>query len=389
MPAAARTGPGYRLGVLQRWPLLLLGAGTVAAVAAAGSDAEAARQAASQTWPAFVIVSGLLLIGLVAAEDGLFAAAGGRLASALPGAGPLYVGISALVVAVTAVLNLDTAVAFITPVVVHTARRRGDDGVILVSACLLLANAGSLLLPGSNLTNLIVLGSGHLSGGTFLTRMALPWVAAAVVTAAVIAVAGRGELRSRVEVGAVDDRPVLGVGLVAVAAAVVVILTLSSPAPAVAAVGVVAAGVRVAQGRTRAARIPEVLGLPVLVGLFGLSVGLGALGRDVTAPARALAHLGPWGTAAAGAVATVLINNLPAASLLSARPPAHPLSLLIGLNIGPNLFVSGSLAWVLWHSAARAAGGRPDVPRTVRIGLVAAPLAVVAAVGALLFTHVS
>ena len=370
--------------MVQRWPLALCVAGGVAALVAVGADPNAAGAAAGQTWPAFVIVAGLLLIGLVAADDGLFAAAGQRLATAFPGGGLLFAGVAALVVAVTAVLNLDTSVAFLTPVVVHTSRRRRDDGVILVSACLLLSNAGSLLLPGSNLTNLIVLGSRPVSGGTFFVRMLLPWVAAGLVTAAVIAWAGRRTLRHRVEVDRVADRPVLGVGLAAIVLAVVLILTVPSPAPAVAAVGVLAAAIRVTQHRISLHRVIEVLGLPVLIGLFGLSVGLGALGRDFTAPARALSHLDPWATAGVGALATVLINNLPAASLLSARPPLHPLSLLIGLNVGPNLFVTGSLAWVLWYNSARASGARPDVARTVRIGLVAAPLSLVAAVGALL-----
>jgi arsenical pump membrane protein len=62
----------------------------------------------------------------------------------------------------------------------------------------------------------------------------------------------------------------------------------------------------------------------------------------------------------------------------------HPLSLLIGLDLGPNLFVSGSLAWVLWYSSAKAAGGQPGVARTVRIGLVAAPISMAVAVGALM-----
>jgi arsenical pump membrane protein len=65
----------------------------------------------------------------------------------------------------------------------------------------------------------------------------------------------------------------------------------------------------------------------------------------------------------------------------------HPLSLLIGLNVGPNLFVTGSLAWVLWYASARTAGGHADVWRTVRIGLVAAPVAGAAAVGALLLVN--
>ena len=66
-----------------------------------------------------------------------------------------------------------------------------------------------------------------------------------------------------------------------------------------------------------------------------------------------LGHLGTWATAPVAAVVSVLVNNLPAASLLAARRPPHPYSLLLGLNVGPNLFVTGSLAWVLWLRAAR------------------------------------
>jgi arsenical pump membrane protein len=98
-------------------------------------------------------------------------------------------------------------------------------------------------------------------------------------------------------------------------------------------------------------------------------------------------HLDSWGTAGVAAVATVLVNNLPAASLLSARAPAHPFALLIGLNIGPNLFVSGSLAWILWLRSARTAGGKPSVSHALKTGAISVPLALTAAVGALLLVH--
>ncbi len=168
------------------------------------------------------------------------------------------------------------------------------------------------------------------------------------------------------------ERPAVGSGLVAVVAVVVLVLVLSSPAPEVAAVGVAGALLALARHRIRLGDAVKTLDLPVLVGLFGLAVGLGALGRDWTGPADALRHLDPWATAGVAAISTVVLNNLPAAALLSARPPPHPLSLLIGLDLGPNLFVSGSLAWVLWRASARAAGGRPDLARTVRMGLFSA-----------------
>ena len=81
----------------------------------------------------------------------------------------LYAGTAVLVVTVTTLLNLDTSVTFLTPVLVYAARSRGGrEEAPLLYACLLLSNAGSLLLPGSNLTNLIVLGHLHLSGRSFL-----------------------------------------------------------------------------------------------------------------------------------------------------------------------------------------------------------------------------
>lgn len=371
-----------------RWSWLLLVAGAVAAIAAASADPEAASRAASQDWPPFVLVAGLLLVGLVAAEDRLFAAAGQRLADAAQDGRVLFTGVAMLVLIVSATLNLDTAVAFLSPVLVHTARKRGDDGVLLLSACLLLSNAGSLLLPGSNLTNLIVLGHLHLSGTRFATHMGLPWIVAGVVTAAVVGVGGRRELRRHAGANPGAVRPVLGVGAVAVLATTVLIVVLPSPALPVVATGIVATAVRFAAeprdtNGARFHRVLEVLGLPVLLGLLGVAVGLGTLGRDWTGPDRLLSHAGPWATAGVGAIASVAVNNLPAASLLAARPPAHPYALLIGLNLGPNLFVTGSLSWILWIRASRAAGGRPSIKRTALIGVVAVPLSIAASIAAL------
>ena len=127
----------------------------------------------------------------------------------------------------------------------------------------------------------------------------------------------------------------------------------------------------------------RILGLPVLVGLFGLAVALGTLGRTWSGPATLLAHLDLWGTAATAALLSVLVNNLPAASLLAARQPPHPFALLVGLNVGPNLLVTGSLAWVLWLRAARTAGARPSVSRASLLGLASVPLSIAAAVGVL------
>lgn len=351
---------------------------------AAVLDPGAAQSAASQDWSPFVLVAGLLLVGLVADDDRLFSAVGQRLAGVARNGVVQYAGAVALVATVTALLNLDTSVAFLTPVLVYTARQRGGGEAPLLYGCLLLSNAASLLLPGSNLTNLIVLGHLRLSGAGFLARMAPSWAAAVVVTAVVVGILERRSLQARgVEAGAEVDRPRIGLGVAAVAAVTVLVVTLRAPALPVFAVGVAVVGIRSARRRERPDRVLEVLGVPVLVGLFGLAVALGTVGRAWSGPADMLGHLDSWSTAAVAAVATVLVNNLPAASLLAARMPHQPYALLIGLNLGPNLFVSGSLAWILWLRAARSAGARPSIAHASRLGAVAVPLSMAAALAAL------
>lgn len=370
----------------RRLSWLLAVAGLAAAAIAVAVRPADAVSAASQDWSPFVLVAGLLLIGLVAADDGLFAAAGSGLARIARRGGALFAGAVVLVSAVTATLNLDTSVAFLTPVLVHTARSRGEGEPALLYGCLLLSNAGSLLLPGSNLTNLIVLGHLRLTGGQFAARMWLPWLGALAVTALVVAAGERRSLRGVASEPERAPRPVLGVGLAAVVVATVLVVVIRSAALPVFAVGVIASGLRLARGRVTAGRIRDILGLPVLAGLFGAAVALGTVGRAWSGPAVLLSHLSGWATAGFAAVATVVVNNLPAASMLAARTPSHPFQLLIGLNLGPNLCVTGSLAWLLWLRAARDAGAKPSLARASKLGIVAVPLSIAVAVAALLVT---
>src|SRR5207247_6963816 len=136
-------------------------------------------------------VAGLLLIGAVAAADGLFEAAGARLARTRLGARGLLLALLGLVAVVTAVLNLDTAVVFLTPVVVHAARQRALDERPFLYGSVFMANAGSLLLPGSNLTNLLVLRSDPQPGAAFAMRMLPAWIVACAITAVLLSVAFR------------------------------------------------------------------------------------------------------------------------------------------------------------------------------------------------------
>jgi arsenical pump membrane protein len=381
VPGGSTTNPS-RSSI--NWLLAAVGgAGLIAAVL---SHPSAARSAAAQNWPPFVLVAGLLLIGLVADDDGLFAFVGHRLARAAPSGIVLFFGAVVIIGMVTALLNLDTSVAFLTPVLIYTARSRGEGEGPLLYGCLLLSNAGSLFLPGSNLTNLIVLGHLHLSGGQFLAHMWAAALASLVVTAAVIGGCEHRSLRVRVENPTPAKRPALGLGVAAVFAATVLVVVLHNAAIPVAATGLAAVAARILAGKEDARHAAEVLGVPVLVGLFGVAVALGTLGRVWSGPADLLTHLDRWSTAVVAAASSMLVNNLPAASLLAARRPVHPYSLLVGLNLGPNLFVTGSLAWLLWLRAARSAGSHPSIAKASRLGVVAVPLSIAAALSSLALT---
>src|SRR5205823_1628964 len=206
-----------------------------------------ADAAFSQAWPAFALGAGLLLVGSAAARDGVFEAAGALSARAPGGPVALLAALLLVEAAVTAVLNLDTAVVFMTPVLLHAARRRGVADDAFLYGAVFMANAASLLLPGSNLTNLIVLAHEHVAGTA------------------------------------------------------------------------------------------------LLLGILGIAVALGALARAADV-ADLVEHAGRWETAWLAVGAAALVNNLPAAVMLSSRVPAHPRALLLGLDLGPNLVATGSLS---------------------------------------------
>jgi arsenical pump membrane protein len=88
-----------------------------------------------------------------------------------------------------------------------------------------------------------------------------------------------------------------------------------------------------------------------------------------------------------GAGGALLVNNLPAAVVLSSHQPAHPRALLLGLDLGPNLAVTGSLSAVLWLRVARAAGAKPSVLRYSLLGLALVPVSLALALASLSLVH--
>src|SRR5580700_1597446 len=125
--------------------------------------------------------------------------------------------------------------------------------------------------------------------------------------------------------------------------AAVLTIALANPAIPVLAVGLVLATIEVMRGRLQWREVVRAVGPVVLISLFLVCVALGVFARSWNGPAQLLGGAGRWGTTEIGALAAVMIDNLPAAVLLSARPVAHPSALLLGLNVGPNIAATGSL----------------------------------------------
>jgi arsenical pump membrane protein len=341
-----------------------------------------AQAAFSQAWPAFALVAGLLLVGAAAAREGVFAGAGALAARPRSGAVTLLAALLLAEAAVTAVLNLDTAVVFMTPVLLQAARRRGVPEAPFLYGAVFVANSASLLLPGSNLTNMIVLAHDPAPGATFAARLWPAWATAVAVTIVVVVWTHRRELAREVEpdTGRPAFRPRAGAAGILISGALV--LLFSRPALPVLGVGVVVATLR-RRDRRELARAANPL---LLLGVLVVAIGLGTLARSIGGVGRLAGHAGRWQSAWLGAGAAVLVNNLPAAMMLAAHAPAHPGALLLGLDLGPNFAVTGSLSAVLWLQVARANGAQPSVLRYSLLGSALVPLSLV--LGVLVSTRI-
>ncbi len=325
-----------------------------------------------------MLVTGLLAIGQVAGADGLFDAAATRL-ERLPGSpAALLLACFGLVLVVTALLNLDTSAVFLTPVLIGVARRRGVDHTPFLYGGIFMANASSLFLPGSNLTNLLVL-QGRGGGSSFTDMLPAALIAPALTAGGLMLLHRRRFALVGAPSAQAGTTLKLGAGLFGAVAAAVLMVAVSNPALPVLAVAALTLSwdARSSGGAWR--RYLAALGLPTLAGLFALSVVLGVIARESAFPADLLHSPGALATGAVAAGASVLVNNLPAAVLLSSSAHLHAQPLLIGLDLGPNLAVTGSLAVLLWWRAARAAGAKPSALSYSRQGLVLAPLAILGA----------
>ncbi|RLK49157.1 arsenite efflux membrane protein ArsB [Microbacterium telephonicum] len=364
--------------------LLLLGGAAVVSGVLPVSDALAV---ADRVWPVLLFVVAVTVVAELAAIAGVFDAAAARLSRWSRGRTVvLWLLVVALAAVSTTFLSLDTTAVLLTPVVIAVARANHLPPLPFAFTTVWLANTASLLLPVSNLTNLL---AEHRLGGIgavgFAMLLGPSALVAVLATTALLWVLHRRALRGRFDPAPpprVADRQ----QLVVAASVVLVLLPLlvSGLPPWMPALA--AAVVLTAYMAWRSPRVlhPGLVPWSLLVFASGLflavaaleSLGSGAVVGAAAGTGEGLTDL--WRLAGAGMLAANAVDNLPAYLAFEsvADSPVRLAALLVGVNAGPLITPWASLATLLWHQRLRAVG--VDVPwrRYMLAGLVAAPIVV-------------
>jgi arsenical pump membrane protein len=381
------------------WPEAL--AAVPAALILIAIGAVSVHQAAEQVAglaPVVAFLGAVLVLAKLCDDEGLFDAAGAAMARVRVGSHGLLRQVFVIAATITAALSLDATVVLLTPVVLVTVRRLRTPMRPYAYATAHLANAASLLLPVSNLTNLLAFHVANMSFAKFALVMALPWLAAVAAVYVVFRLFFARDLRlppDPEEVGPAPRPPVFVL--------VVVALTLAgfavSESVGVAPAGVALAGAGVLAVRSLRRRHTSVVEIvrAVNVSFLVFVLALGVIVQAVTlnGMGTAMSAVLPSGSrlpallaiAAVAAVLANVVNNLPATlvllPLVAPSGPVAILAVLIGVNIGPNLTYVGSLSNLLWRGVLRQQNVEASVGEYTRLGLCTVPTALVAAVLAL------
>jgi Na+/H+ antiporter NhaD/arsenite permease-like protein len=350
-----------------------------------------------RVWPILLFVTAITVVAELAATAGVFTALARQVARWGRGrAWLLWLLVVAVAAISTVFLSLDTTAVLLTPVVVVLARQVGLNPLPFALTTVWMANTGSLLLPISNLTNLLAQQAmGDLPPAQFVALMWAAALVAMVIPMAVVFVLSRRSLLARYRPAAPgrSSDPVLFWTTVVVLIALIPLLVSGIPVwiPSTTA-AVVLAVVFLARQRAavRLGLIPWRL-LLFAAGLFVFvaalqSAGLGAALSRIAGQGEsplALLRLSLTGMLSANAV-----NNLPAYLALEpvAGSPVRLAALLIGVNAGPLITPWASLATLLWHQRLTAMDVGIRWRRYILLGAVVAPVTVVAATLALALT---
>ena len=345
--------------------------------------------------PILVFVVAITVVAELAAAAGVFTFVAERLT--LWGRGRtwvLWLLVVALAVVSTIFLSLDTTAVLLTPVVVVMARHVGLSPLPFALTTVWLANTASLLLPVSNLTNLLAQGHlGSLLGHRvtpvqFALLTGAPALTAILVTVVAIYLVCRSPLRVGYEVtppSRVTNPVLFGTSAVAVVALILALVSgvpVWSPAVLAALILVVIFFVL-----DRGSLSPGLVPWPLLLlasGLFLVMAALHELGLGELLDAVDGSGEDPVSLlrlAGSGMIGANAIDNLPAYLALEpvANSPVRMVALLIGVNAGPLITPWASLATLLWHERLSSLGVEISWRRYLLLGLVVAPVTVVAA----------
>lgn len=363
-------------------------------VASGALSPESAWRSVDQLAPTIGFLAALLILAEGCRREGLFTGLGAVMArNAHQSPRRLLALVFLIASSVTVALGLDPTILLLTPVVFATATRLRMSPKPHVYACSHLANSASLLMPISNLTNLLAFSAVRLTFPHFAALMAAPTLGAVAVEWVVFTRFFASELSRPCETDVPDLDAVVPRFAVVVLVATLLGFLLSTSFgldPAwIAAGGAVVislpALVRRSITPTSLVRTLEpsflafVLGLAVIVAAAGHN-GLGSGLRSVLPAGTGLVDLLVITTVSA--ILANLVNNLPAILLLIPvlAPSGHEaiLAALIGVNVGPNLTYVGSLATLLWRRVLRAEDTAVNLAEFLRLGAITVPAGLIA-----------
>jgi arsenical pump membrane protein len=356
----------------------------------------------------YLFLAGMMLLAELARRERLFDYLAGHAARAARGSAPrLFALVYGVGVLVTVFLSNDATAVVLTPAVYAAARAAKAEPLPYLLICAFIANAASFVLPISNPANLVVFGSHMPPLLDWLGRFALPSALSIAVTYIVLRLSQSRALAAPIG-REVATKPLSGGGrmtALAIAATALLLLLASGfgqplGLPTFLA-GAVAAAILLLRRREAPWALLKGISwsiLPLVAGLFVLVAGLErsgvlrALGRLLAESARHSAIAAASGAGVAVALVSNLVNNLPAGLLAGAAlrqehlPPELASGVLIGIDLGPNLSVTGSLATLLWLTALRREGQEITAWDFLKLGMVVMPPALLAALLGLLPT---
>lgn len=368
-----------------------------------------AGRAIAQGSDVYLFLIGMMLLSELASEQGVF---DWMSSLAVRRAGGSCVRLFTLVYAigtlVTVFMSNDATAVVLTPAILAAVRKSKVQPLPYLFACALIANAASFVLPISNPANLVVFHPGMPPLAHWLADFGVPSLLSIAATYLVMRVLFHESLACRIE-HAVESADLTGNGklvLAGLAMMIAVLLTASALGKDLGLPTCIAALVLTAVVSIRARSNPLSLAKEISWGTIALVAGLfimvsavqsiGALRYTQAALAwlqgLALAA-GVFVTGFAVGIANNLINNLPlgliAAGTLQASHAQGLIAnaVLIGIDLGPNLSVTGSLATILWLLALRKEGLNVTFWQFFKLGAVAMPIALAAALAGAVLLH--